>query len=100
MFEQSSKILYHQVNSISKIEWWLLTYSDFYKKTYAFVYSQHLFTIDDGSVIRLPPFGKPTDKERFLDLYESLDKISELHRKEKYFEQEMVEYHKIEDFSF
>ena len=79
------------------IEWWLLKYSDFYKTTYDFVYSQHLFTTDDGSVIRLPPFGKPTDEEKFLDLYKALDTISEFHRNEKYFAQEMVDYHKIKN---
>lgn len=83
--------------SISIIEWWLLKYSEFYKKTYDFVYSQHLFTTDDGSVIRLPPFGKPTDKEKFLDLYIALDTISEFHRNEKYFQQELTEYQKIKN---
>lgn len=80
---------------IDKIEWWLLKYTELFNKTYDFVYSQHLFTNDDGSVIRLPPFGKPTDKEIFLDLYKSLDTISEFHRNEKYFKQEMVAYNKI-----
>lgn len=83
--------------SIAKVEWWLLKYSDFYKRTYDFVHNQHLFTTDDGSIIRLPPFGKPTDREKFLDLYESLDKISELYRTEKYFEREMVVYQKIKN---
>ncbi|WP_370477210.1 hypothetical protein [Tamlana flava] len=82
---------------ISQIEWWLLKYSDLFKKTYDFVYSQHLFTDDDGTVIRLPPFGKPTDHEIFLDLYEALDKISDFHRYEKYFEQELIEYEKIKN---
>lgn len=84
-----------KIFSINKIEWWLLKYSEFYKKTYDFVYSQHLFTTDDGSVIRLPSFGKPTDQEKFLDLYKALDTISEFHRNEKYFEQELIEYQKI-----
>ncbi len=30
-----------------------------------------------------------------LDLYKALDTITEFHRNEKYFEQEMTEYHKI-----
>ncbi|MDN3724804.1 hypothetical protein QRD02_10450 [Aequorivita sp. SDUM287046] len=85
------------VFSTSIIEWWLLKYSDFYKQTYGFVYSQHLFKMDDGSTVRLPPFGKPTDEEKFIDLYQALDTISELHRNEKYFDLQMVEYHKIKD---
>lgn len=82
---------------VKKLEWWLLKYSDLYKKTFDFVYSQHLFTTDNGSVIRLPPFGEPTDQEKFLDLYQALDKICEFHRNEKYFKQELTEYEKIKD---
>lgn len=94
-FYDLQKLSKKGIYSISKVEWWLLKYSDFYKKTYDFVYSQHLFTLEDGTVIRLPPFGKPTEEEKFLDLYEALDTISEFHRNEKYFEQELTEYHKI-----
>lgn len=88
-------IIDNKIISIDKIEWWLLKYSEFYKKTYDFVYSQHLFTTDDGSVIRLPPFGKPTDEEKFLELFKALDTICELHRNEQYFEQELIDYQKI-----
>ena len=97
MVEQLIKILNQKVNPISKVEWWLLKYSDLYKKTSDFVYSQHLFKMDDGSFVRLPPFGEPTDQEKFLDLYKALDTICEFHRNEKYFEQELTEYHKIKD---
>jgi len=83
--------------SITKVEWWLLKYSDFYKKTSDFVYSQHLFKMDDGSIVRLPPFGEPTDQDKFLDLYKALDIICEFHRNEKYFEKELTEYQKIKD---
>jgi len=83
--------------NIPKVEWWLLTYSDFYKKTHDFVYSQHIFKMDDGSIVRLPPFGEPTDEDKFLDLYKALDTICEFHRNEKYFEQELTEYQKIKD---
>ena len=78
-----------------QIEWWLLKYSELYKITYGHVHSQHLFELEDGSIVRLPPFGKPTDQEIFLDLYKALDTISEFHRNEKYFKQEMVTYNKI-----
>lgn len=91
------KDLKDQPLSIAKVEWWLLKYSDFYKKTSDFVYSQHLFKLEDGSTVRLPPLGEPTDQEKFLDLYKALDTICELHRNEKYFEQELVEYQKIKD---
>lgn len=81
--------------TIDIIEWWLFKHSALYKKTYESVYNQHLFTTDDDSVIRLPPFGKLTDQDFFLDLYEALDTISKFHRNEKYFKQEMVTYNKI-----
>ena len=97
MFEKLIKILNQKVNPISKVEWWLLKYTDLYKKTSEFVYSQHLFKMDDGSIVRLPPFGKPSDKDKFLDLYKALDTICEFHRNEKYFEQELKEYQKIKD---
>ncbi len=86
-----------KVFPMDKIEWWLLKYSDFYEKTFDFVYSQRLFKMDDGSTVRLPSFGKSTDQEKFLDLYKALDTISEFHRNEKYFEQELTEYHKIKN---
>ncbi len=95
MINGLNELLGKKVLPISKIESWLLKYSDLYKKTYDFVHSQYLFELDDGSIVRLPPLGNPTDQEIFLDLYEALDTISEFHRNEKYFEQEMVEYHKI-----
>jgi hypothetical protein len=80
---------------MNKIQGWLITHSDLYKKTYDSVYSQHLFTDYDDTTIRLPPCGEPTYKEIFLSLYESLNGILELHANETYFENEMVEYYKI-----
>jgi len=95
--ENLLKLSDNNVFKISKVEWWLLKYADFYKKSYDFVYSQHLFKMDDGSTVRLPQFGQPTDQEKFLDLYKALDTICEFHRNEKYFKQELTEYQKIQD---
>ena len=95
---KESRVFFNEkIIPISQVEWWLLKYSDFYKKTSDFVYSQHLFKMDDGSIVRLPPFGEPTDQDKFLDLYNALDTICEFHRNEKYFEQELTEYQKIKD---
>ncbi len=80
-----------------KVRDWIFNYSDLYKKTYDFVHSQHLYTDYDGSTIRLPLCGQPTDEEIFLNLYESLNRILELHANEAYFEKEMVEYDKIKN---
>ena len=95
---KESRVFFNEkIIPITQVEWWLLKYSDFYKKTSDFVYSQHLFKMDDGSIVRLPPFGEPTDQDKFLDLYNALDTICEFHRNEKYFEQELTEYQKIKD---
>lgn len=87
----------HQNNiySIDKIEWWLLKFSDTQKESHDFIYSQHIFDLEDGSKVRLPPLGKKNEQEKFLDLYKALDTISQFHRNEKYFEKEMIIYHKI-----
>lgn len=82
---------------MSRIKDWIFNYSELYKKTYDFVHSQHLFIDHDGSTIRLPPCGLPTDEEAFLSLYEALNRILDIHANETYFEQEMVEYFKIID---
>lgn len=85
----------NQPNSMNKIEWWLLKYSDFYKKITDSETNQHLTKIKNGSTLSLPTFKEPTDQEKFLDLYKALDTISEFYRNEKYFENELIEYHKI-----
>lgn len=86
-----------RVFRIYKIQGWLISYSDLYKKTYDFVHSQHLYEDSDGSTIRLPLCGDPTDEEIFINLYESLNEVLELHANETYFENEMIEYYKIKN---
>ncbi len=85
----------HNVLTVNLIEGWLLKYAGQYKEIYDFVYNQHLCIIEDGSTVRLPPFGKKTDQEFFLDLYEALHTIFQLHENEKYFYQQMILYHQI-----
>jgi hypothetical protein len=93
--EDFTNLMENSFVTIFKIEWWLLKYSDLYTETYDYVHSHDLIELEDGSKVYLPPNGNPTDKEIFLDLYNSLNLISEFHRNEKYFEQEMVEYYRI-----
>ena len=83
--------------SVSKIEWWLLKYDELYKRTYDFVYSQHLVDLEDGSTMRLPPCINETDEEKFLDLYDALDEVCSFNKDEGYFEQELITYHNISD---
>lgn len=82
---------------MSKIQEWINSYSELYKKTYDFVHSQHLYEDSDGSTIRLPLCGEPTNEKIFLSIYASLNGILELHINETYFEKEMVEYFKIKN---
>jgi len=42
-------------NSINKIEWWLLKYSDQFKEIEKVESVKHLYKLEDGSVFRLPP---------------------------------------------
>lgn len=84
--------------SISKIEWWLLKYSNIYKQIIAFNKSKNVsFRLDDASISKLPPLDESTKHREFLDLYRRLDNISELHRYENYFEQQMKEFSNIKD---
>jgi len=85
----------NHIFSMNQIDWWLLKYSGLQKETHDLIYGQHIFELEDGSTVRLPPFGKKSDQEIFLDLYESLDTISQFRINEKYFEQEMTTYHQI-----
>ncbi len=87
----------NNIYSIVRIEWWLMKYSEVYKNEYKCFYSQYLIELEDGATVRLPPFGKKTDTEKFLDLYQALDNISQFHRNEKYFEQEVITYLKIKE---
>jgi hypothetical protein len=80
---------------LDKIQEWVISYVDLYKKNYAFVYNQHLYTAQDGSTIRLPLCAPPKDEEIFLSLYESLKRILELHANETYFEHELFDYYKM-----
>jgi len=86
--------------SISKIEWWLLKYSNLQKKTLHFIDSKkEIFELEDGSSVCLPPLDDSVydTEKKFLNLYNALDTISEFHKNEKYFEQEMLVYQEIKN---
>lgn len=53
--------------------------------------------MDDGSTVRLPPCGNVSSLEHFLNLYDALNTITQLHRKEKYFEEEITNYMRIKN---
>ncbi len=83
--------------NISKIEWWLLKHLDNYNKSKQIHFSKHQYEID-GEVLRLPgDFGCPSSEENFIDVYDSLNALTKLHRNEKYFKQEMAIYKDIKN---
>lgn len=97
LFELSSKNIF----LMNRIEWWLLKYSDTYKdiQTYLEENGVENYWLEPGNTIYLPTSEDPIIKNvnRFLYLYEALDIISELHRNEPYFKQEMLAYPKVKD---
>jgi len=82
--------------SINKIEWWLLKYDNYYKEIYNNTYSQHLTKINEIDV-RLPTFQESSNEDKFLELYEALNRLSRLHKDEPYFRQEILKYNKIKN---
>jgi hypothetical protein len=81
--------------SMPKIEWWLLKYSDQYKKITKKESNEHLFQLDDCKMVSLPPFWEKTENQTFLDLYSALNELSNFHRFENYFKQQMSELRSI-----
>lgn len=74
-----------------------MKYSDLNKIISKNISNQNYFELEDDSKERFPCSSKNNDEFIFLDIYESLDTISNLHRNEKYFEQEIIKYNKIQN---
>lgn len=88
------------IHTINQIEWWLLKYSNAYKNILRSVESKNEeFELEDGSIVNLPPLEEPLSKsdQNFISLYQALDTLTKFHKDEKYFEEEMIEYHKIKE---
>ena len=81
--------------SMNKIEFYLLKFSDLFKETSEVVKIKNTFELPDNTTVRLPSFWDPTDEEKFLELYNSLETISKFHRNEKHFEKILAKYHSI-----
>ncbi|WP_282136019.1 hypothetical protein [Seonamhaeicola maritimus] len=83
--------------SIAQIEWWLLKHEGDYHKAKHINDSKYLYEIE-GRIVRLPDsFGNPTNEEKFIDVYKRLNDLTQLHRNESYFKQEMAIYHNLKD---
>lgn len=89
-----------ELYSMEKIHWWLLKYENIYQSMNEEEQSKYITTLNDGSIARLPPPGKPPEVQTFTCIYEALDILSNFHRNEKYFQQEMMRYRKISTSDF
>ncbi|UWX54891.1 hypothetical protein NYZ99_19485 [Maribacter litopenaei] len=85
----------NHIYSMDKIQWWLLKYTEKNKSIYNLERSRNSDGQKQLSDIILPLFWRSGKDRIFLDLYVTLDKISKFHRNERYFEQEVLDYHKI-----
>lgn len=80
-----------------QIEWWLLKHHDKYRQIHEIESKKFWFSID-GENVRLPPsFNKPSRNEKFLNIYDTLNRLSNYHRNENYFKQEIAIYKEIND---
>lgn len=92
-FFQPSK---DNIFSINKVENWLLKYSEDYKQLIDFNKSNYVsLKLENGKIVRLPPINENSKNKKFIDLYNSLERISEFHRNEEYFEKEIIVFNKI-----
>ena len=83
--------------SLATIEWWLLKYQEEYKRIKEEESKRFMYFIDDNWV-RLPDyFDLRTPNERFLKIYDTLNKITDFHKQENYFKQEMAIYKNIKN---
>lgn len=82
-------------NSMNKIEWWLLKYRDVFKKVKGSLADDYLYDLDDHSNMRLPMSLKASHNDRFINVYESLDSLSTIHRLENYFQTQLLEFKKV-----
>lgn len=78
-------------NSMNKIEWWLLKYRDNYKDIKNTLESKHWDELDNSLSVRLPSSLKVERNDMFINLYESLDALSTIHRLENYFKTQLLE---------
>lgn len=88
-------LLNNHLTTISKIEWWLLKYSDEYNRVDRLESSKHLNIGEDGTTVRLPPTLVPNQNDKFLCLFRALNELTVFHKYEDYFGTQMTEYNKI-----
>src|SRR5690606_7778884 len=85
--------------SLATIEWWLLKYQDEYNRIKEEESKRFMYLID-GKWVRLPDYlDARTPNEKFLHIYETLNIVTEFHKEEDYFKQQMAIYKRIKNDS-
>ena len=85
------------IYSIATIKRWLLKYQVEYENIKEEESKRFMYFIDDNWV-RLPDYyDSRTPNERFLKIYDTLNKITDFHKQENYFKQEMAIYKNIKN---
>lgn len=82
-------------NSMAKIEWWLLKYSDQFKTIKEAERNNHLLKLDDGSIVNLPPLWEKTENQTFLNLYNALNELANFYRFENELKNQMSEFRSL-----
>lgn len=89
------KLAHNGVLSISKIEWWLLKYTNEYNRVDNIESSKHLHIGDDGTTVRLPITFIPNQNDKFLGLFRALNELTDFHKLENYFGTQMTKFNNI-----
>ncbi len=85
------------VFSMDKIELWLMKYEEEYLKIRRIEDDKSTILLNGERVI-FPAASEPSGKEGiYLFLYEAIEKLFQLHKRENYFKQEMAIYKAIEN---
>lgn len=85
----------NNVFSMLKVEWWLMKYDDYYKQL-----STDWYCPNKGCAMIVGGncFCKSkSDEYKFLELFKSLDVLSQYQRKEEYFKEELECYYTVKD---
>ncbi|GGZ65670.1 hypothetical protein [Mesonia mobilis] len=91
----------NKIFNIQEIKWWLLKYTDIYNQIITLKKNKYVtVSLNDGKILKLPPLNESTEYIEFLDLYKRLENISELHKYENYFEEQINEYCNIKKSNY
>ncbi|WP_298342228.1 hypothetical protein [uncultured Algibacter sp.] len=85
------------IYTMAKIEWWLLKYEKAYHHIKSIEDYKNTILLNEEEVVLPSLINPPSEEEKFLYLYEALEKLSCFHQNENYFKQEMAIYKGIEN---